>query len=186
MTGALDWFGQAIEWLGRFIPRIVIVRSTHGGVRFKHGRSAKAITPGLIIYWPLTTEVEIIPVVRQSHNMPTQALVTKDGKRVVVSGVLVFAISDILAYLSKSWDCFDTINDISMVAIAQVITTHDYSYLLENLATTIQAELTKQTRRRLRVYGVRVYRTSLTDFSGCITIKNLGGGNTTLAAHNQD
>jgi len=34
---AFDWIGQIVEWLGRFVPRLLIVRSTHGGVKFRHG-----------------------------------------------------------------------------------------------------------------------------------------------------
>lgn len=184
--GALDWISQLFEWVGRFIPRVQIVRSTHAGVKFRHGKNAKRVGPGLTMYWPIVTEIDVVPVVRQTHNLPTQALMTKDGKKVVVSGVVIFAIADILAYMSKNFDAFDTLNDVSMVTIAQVITTHDYSYLLENLTTEVQAELTKQVRKKLRLYGVRVYRASLTDFATCLVIKNLGGGNTTLAAHNQD
>jgi len=186
MESAFAWLGYIIEWIGAFIPRLRIVRATHAGVRFKHGKTAIAIKPGLCIYWPIVTEVEIIPVARQTHNLPSQSLTTKDGKKVVVGGVVVYAINDIVACMAMNWDVSDTINDITMCAITHVITKHDYQHILTNLTDAIQTELTKETRRKLKPFGVRIYRTALTDFSTALVIKNIGGHGGTLIAHNAE
>lgn len=186
MESAFAWLGSLMEWLGAFIPRIKIVRSTHAGVRFRHGRHARELKPGLHVYWPLVTEVEIIPVARQTANLPSQSLLTKDGKQVVVGGVVVYEIRDIVATLSRNWDVADTINDITMVAITDVVTSHDLAYLMENVTGTVQLELTRVTRKKLRHYGVKVYRTALTDFSTAIVIKNIGGSSSTLVADRQE
>lgn len=186
MESAFAWIGWIMEWLGSFVPRIKIVRSTHAGVRFRRGKFASELKPGLHIYWPIVTEVEIIPVARQTHNLPSQSLVTRDGKKVVVGGVVVHAIKDIVAALSNNWDVSDTIDDITMCAITQVITSHDYQYLLTNLTGAVQMELTRVTRRKLSAFGVKVYRTALTDFSTCLVIKNIGNTSTILASHNME
>ena len=93
--------------------------------------TAEALLPGLRVYWPLVTEVDVIPTARQTHNLPTQALTTSDGKKVVVSGVVVYRIKDIVATMARNWDVSDTLNDISMVAITKIITTHTFEYLLQ-------------------------------------------------------
>ena len=187
MDTAFAWLGHIAEWFGAFIPRVKIVRATHGGVRFRNGKSASEIKPGIIVYWPIVTEVDIIPVARQTHNLPSQSLLTKDGKTVVVGGVVVYAIQDVVAAISKNWDVSETINDITMVAITQVITSHTLEYLQENLVGGVIAQLTRETRRRLRPFGVKVYRTALTDFSTCMVIKNIGGGNRgTILTRNQE
>ena len=121
MDGALAWIGHIVEWLGKLIPRLVIVRSTHGGVKFKRGKYAIPIKPGVCAYWPIVTEVDILPVARQTHNLPSQSLTTRDGKTIVVSGVVVYEIRDVVSALAKNWDISDTINDITMCAITQVI-----------------------------------------------------------------
>jgi len=185
MESALAWIGYIAEWFGRFIPRILIVRSTHAGVRYRRGKDARAMLPGLHVYWPLVTEIEVIPVARQTHNLPSQTLLTKDMKRVVLSGVVVYSIRDIVATLSRNWDVSDTINDITMIAITHVITEHTLEYLLEHLVGDVQDELTRVTRRKLATYGVRVFRTALTDFSECIVLKNIGGGSAVLT-HNME
>ena len=187
MENAFAWLGDIIQWIGKLFPRLMIVRSTHAGVRFKHGKNPKPIYPGLCVYWPLVTEVEVIPVARQTHNLPSQSLLTKDGKKVVVGGVVVYSIKDIVATLSKNWDVADTINDITMCAITHVITQHQFQYLVDHITDAVQAELTRETRRKLSAYGVRVYRTALTDFSTALVIKTMGGGGdrlTPIAPHN--
>ena len=175
MESAFAWVSQLMEWLASFVPRIRIVRSTHAGVRFKHGKTAVAMKPGVHIFWPIVTEVEIIPVARQTHNLPSQSLLTKDGQQVVIGGVVVYAIKDIVATLSRNWDVNDTINDISMVAITEIITAHDLQYLRDHLNGDIQHQLTQVTGKQLKRYGVRVYKTALTDFSTAFVIKNIGG-----------
>ena len=186
MESAFAWLGHVIEWVGSLIPRLKIVRATHAGVRFRHGKTPIEIKPGLCIYWPIVTEVDIIPVARQTHNLPSQSLTTKDGRKVVVGGVVVYSINDIVACMAKNWDVSDTINDITMCAITHVITKHDYDFIRANIAEQIQAELTKETRRKLKMYGVRVFRTALTDFATALIIKNIGGSGGTVLAHNAE
>jgi regulator of protease activity HflC (stomatin/prohibitin superfamily) len=170
---ALSWISEIINWFGRFIPRLVIVRSTHAGVRFRHGYDPIAIEPGIRCYWPLVTEVEIVPVARQTHNLPTQALLTSDKKRVVVSGVVVYKVRDIVACVARNWDIADTINDITLVAVTKIVTTHTLDYLLEHLTDEVQDKLSAETKKKLRVYGIGVYWTALTDFAECMIIKNI-------------
>jgi regulator of protease activity HflC (stomatin/prohibitin superfamily) len=175
MESAFAWVSQLMEWLASFVPRVRIVRSTHAGVRFRHGKTAVAMRPGVHIFWPIVTEVEIIPVARQTHNLPSQSLLTKDGHQVVVGGVVIYAIKDIVATLSRNWDVNDTINDITMVAITEIITSHDLEYIQTNVSDEVQKKLTQVTGKQLRRYGVKVYKTALTDFSTAFILKNIGG-----------
>jgi len=188
METAFAWLGEIMNWVGKWFPRLLIVRSTHAGVRFRHGKVPRPLMPGLRLYWPLVTEVDVIPTARQTHNLPTQALMTSDGKKVVVSGAVVYRIADVLATIARNWDVSDTLNDISMVAITQIVTTHTLEYLLHHLTDEVQHKLTQETRRRLRRYGVAVYWTALTDFSECMVIKNIssGGQHGTVITHDME
>jgi regulator of protease activity HflC (stomatin/prohibitin superfamily) len=175
MESAFAWIGWIAEWLGSFVPRLKIVRSTHAGVKFRHGRKAISLPPGLHFYWPLVTEVEIIPVARQTHNLPSQCLLTQDGQQVVVGAVVVYSITNIVDALSKNWDVNDTINDITMVAITSVVSKRTLTDLKDNLDGDVQKHLTAETRKKLKRYGVKVFKTALTDFSTAFVIKNVGG-----------
>lgn len=180
MESAFAWIGYVAEWLGAFIPRIKIIRSTHAGVRFRHGKYARAMGPGIHVYWPIVTEVDVIPVARQTQNLPSQSLMTKDGQQVVVSGIVVYSIKDVVAAISNNWDVTETISDITMTAIGEIVTTHTLDEMRGELAGKVQKALTKVTRKKLAPFGVRVFRTALTDFSTCIVLKTLGDGQTPM------
>lgn len=180
METAFAWVGRLVEWFAAFVPRWKVIRSTHGGVKFRRGGQTIEVKPGICWYWPAFTELEVIPVARQTHNLPTQSLTTKDGKRIVVGGVVVYSIKDVVKAIAESWDVSATINDITMTAITHVITKHDFAYLQDNIAEAVQLALTKETRKKLDVYGVRVYRTAITDFSQAVIIRNIGNGEVSL------
>ena len=90
MESAFAWLNQLIETFYRFFPHILIVRATHGGVKWVRGKNIKPLSPGLHIYWPLTTEVEVLVTARQTLAIPDQVLATKDGKKVVVKTLVVY------------------------------------------------------------------------------------------------
>src|SRR5688572_16869595 len=122
MEGALGWIGQIVEWLGRFVPRLLIVRSTHGGVKWRSGAQPVPMGPGLHVYWPLVTDVEVIVTARQTDNLATQVLTTKDGQRVVVGVVVVYRIADVVQAIGeRNWDHASTIADVTQAAIVSVI-----------------------------------------------------------------
>lgn len=176
METAFAWLSNLIDSIAALIPRLKIIRSTHGGVKFKNGKKPIEIRPGLIFYWPLTTEIEIIPTARQTNNLPSQCLLTKDGKTVVVGGVVIYSINDVVAGVSRNWSLDQTINDIAMISITKVITEHTLEYLQNNLTNSIAKSLTKEARARLKSYGVRVHKVALTDFSRCLVIRNMADG----------
>ena len=159
-----DWIGDLIEWVLSIFPRLVIIRSTNRAVKFVRGKKLVLVEPGLMVYWPLVTEVIHLAVVRQTLNLPTQRLVTKDGKRVIASAVVVFAVSDAIQAVGLSWDWEDTIKDISMASVAAIITGAEYDDLVSSLSGKLRVDLTTECRVQLKKYGVRVQKCLLTDF----------------------
>jgi regulator of protease activity HflC (stomatin/prohibitin superfamily) len=175
MDGPFAWFSQVIEWFGSLIPRIKIVRATHAGVKFQRGKTIKLIQPGLIIYWPIVTEVDIIPVARQTHNLPTQCAVTKDRVPVSIGAVVVYRIKDVVKALSRNWDFNDTINDITMTALMPVVLLHTYDELIAQIGDeSIQRVLTESVKKKLHRYGVAVASVGLTDFAKSMVVNNVG------------
>jgi len=161
-----DWLSEIIQAIISIIPRLLIVRATHNGIKWKRGHTASALAPGLHWYWPLVTEVELVVVARQTLNTPSQALLTADGKPVTVGGVVIYKINNaVLAYGEKNWDVDSTINDITQAAIVRVVSKWPLSYSLEQLCDAVEKELTEECRRELRPFGLRVYRAAFTDFT---------------------
>jgi regulator of protease activity HflC (stomatin/prohibitin superfamily) len=172
MDHALGWLGDIVRGLLTLVPRLVIVRSTHEGVRFKMGHKAIRMRPGIHWYWPLTTEISVVPTKLQPCNLQAQRIVTKDGITVVVGGVVQYEIEDVVSAVTKCW-CHDTmIKDVAMAAIAAVIPRHNY----EEFRTSrrkVNMALTKQLRRDLDGFGVRVRWVRLSDLAPCWVFSNV-------------
>jgi regulator of protease activity HflC (stomatin/prohibitin superfamily) len=173
METAFAWLGQIFDAILRFVPRILIVRATHGGVKWRYGSDVYPLMPGLHVYWPLVTELEVIVTARQTLALLKQVLMTKDNKKVVVGIVVVYKIRDVVQAIGKTnWDVDTTINDITQAAVVSVIARHTLQELLDMVMTdALNDALTKATRRELRQFGVFVSRCKLTDFADCQVYK---------------
>jgi regulator of protease activity HflC (stomatin/prohibitin superfamily) len=170
----LDILGQFLQAILGIIPRLVIIRTTHGGVKFRRGKKAIVMKPGLHAYWPLITQVEVVPVARQTMSLPSQVLTTQDDKSVVVAGSVVFTINDmLLAYGGLNWDVATTLDDVARSAIVEIITGKTMEQL-KGCKATIQTEFTRLCRKRLKVYGVGVHKAYFTDLSPCKVYRLVG------------
>lgn len=72
MSG-FTWLHQLFVWLAKWIPRPFIVRATYRGVRFDRHGGMSVIEPGFRVYWPICTEIRLVPVTRRAW--------TFDGRR---------------------------------------------------------------------------------------------------------
>ena len=159
-----NWLSELIEWVSLFVPRLVIIRTTHRAVKFVRGKKLVLVEPGLCVYWPLVTELVVLATARQPINLPTQRLTTRDGKRTICSAVVVYNIPDPVQAVGKNWDYEATIRDVSMCAVATIVTSTEYLTLVGTLSGELRTRLTDACRQELKKYGVRVQICMLTDF----------------------
>src|SRR5579859_4527310 len=96
MESALAWIGKIADWLGQWIPRWVIFDTTMGGVKFIRGKRAVPLGPGVHFYWPATTILDTYPTARQTDDLRSQTVVTADDKVIVVSGQIVYEVTDVM------------------------------------------------------------------------------------------
>ena len=145
METAFSWLGQIFDALLQFVPRRVIVRATEGGVKWSLWREPREIKPGVRIYWPLISDVEILVTARQSINTRTQSLMTKDGKTVVAGGVVVYKISDVVQAIGKNnWNPEETCADIAQAAIVDVIASWNLNGVYVSRAALTDFSIVKQ------------------------------------------
>lgn len=162
MDAALGWLGDIFRAVLLLCPRLIIVRSTHAGIKFRRGREEIVINPGLHVYWPLVTEVEIIPVRYRTRDLQQQYLETSDNKKVGVGGVVAYEIHDIRRALCDCWDHEDVIRDKGLAAVKAVVTTNKYNYFKGDVADTA---LTSRLAGELTQFGITVTSVQLSDFS---------------------
>jgi len=164
MSGAFAWISEIMQWAGRWIPRLLIVRATDCGVRFRHGARVEILEPGLRVYWPIVTEVQTVNVQRSVQNLSTQTLTTHDGVAVIVSGVLVYRVADVVKFLVANHDAEAGIDEVACAGIREVVLSMTLDEIREaSIGGGLADRLRRQTRKLLSPFGVRVEYCRLTD-----------------------
>lgn len=180
MNTAFGWLGQIIETALSFFPQLMIVRNTHEAVKWKVFGRVVAVSGGRRTwYWPLVTDIDTIVVARQTSDLPTQVLMTKDRESVVVGAMVVFWINDVVKAIGeKNWDVESVVLDITKAVVVEEVMGRTLDELLTSQAEGRQGDFCKQLtancRKQLAPFGVHVHRATLTDFSKCRVHKILG------------
>ncbi|CAK9072284.1 SPFH domain-containing protein [Durusdinium trenchii] len=130
---------------------------------------ALPLEPGIHVYWPIVTEIDVIVVARQTLKVTGQVLTTLDGKEVVVGTVVVYRIHDVVKAIGKkNWDVDSTLSDITEAATMDVVASTTFEDILAGIGNGMIADrLTKACRSELRRYGVYVSRARMSDFARC-------------------
>jgi regulator of protease activity HflC (stomatin/prohibitin superfamily) len=163
---AFGWLGEIFQTILKFLPWLVIVPATHGGVAFVHGRRVKEWKPGLHWYWPIVTTYKVIATVRQTQMIKSKTVMTKDLQTVIVGALVTYIIDDVVSALSKIADLPSDIMERSMEAILTEVS--------QKTLEEVQADrpgfnrsLTEAVSRALNGYGMYVLQAQLTEFAPC-------------------
>lgn len=178
MDSALAWIGQIAEWIGRFIPRLVIVPSTMGAVKFKgHFFGAESMThevcgPGPHFYWPWITEWDTYPTAPQTDDLRSQIITTADGKTIAVGGMVTYDVVDVLRLLTSRYGAMKAISDICLTAIHDECCRMTWDELRgEQAKGTLATKLKNRAARALSPLGVNVTKLQLTDLAPARVLK---------------
>lgn len=77
-SSALTWLNDLAQWLGRWVPRLVLIEPTHRGVKFTWRGEAREVGCGLVLYWPMASKLVQVPVTTQSVQICSQWLPAHD------------------------------------------------------------------------------------------------------------
>ncbi len=164
MEAAFAWLGQVIEWFGRWIPRLTIVNTTHGWVKFVRGKHVRTGGPGLIVHWPLITELVIFPTARDSLKCEAQTVTLASGETVLVQAVVIYEVEDLVKLIAGTAEPSMTIVDQTAGAVASVLETIQSWEELRGLSvrqpryrdSELNARLKDAVSKALEPYGVKV------------------------------
>lgn len=175
MESLFSWLSNLINFFGSFIPRLRICRKNFSGVKYVRGKEVKIIKPGLFVYWPLTTEYELVPTATQILNLSMQTLLTVDNKAMVCDGCLCFKVKNVETFLVDNFDSMECLNQIALAAIRNVITTYTFDELRDR-RKEIDTNLTEEAKSLLEnQFGVKVEYVKLVSLSNAKVLNLVGG-----------
>jgi len=179
MESAFGWLGQIINFFISLLPSVFICETTSEGVRFVYGSRVKLINhkngifwTGIHVYWPIITSVYLVPIKRQTLNLTPQYLCSRDNVTVGVSAIVVYEVEDTIKLLTDCYDHEETIQDMSLTIVRQVISDNEFEFISSSL--DIDAELTDQISKELQQFGIKTIKCSLSDFTRCRVHAMLG------------
>lgn len=174
MTGsaALTWLNDLMQWLGRWVPRLVLIQPTHRGVLFGPKGGAREVGPGLVFYWPITHALVEIPVTTQSLQLYSQVLPASNIDEFMVPRVAVcafaaqFRVVDAVAAATRALNLHALVDNRGQAAIAA-----HYSSFGPSREWVKAARLDLEVE--LKEFGIELERLDRTQEGLGIALKNL-------------
>jgi regulator of protease activity HflC (stomatin/prohibitin superfamily) len=164
--GAFEWVSALIEWFGKWFPNYKIVTATEGAIKFKGGKTAIALGPGVHWYWPARSEFVVLPRARQADDLRSQTFVTTDDKIVVAGGMVIYEVVDMFKYAANTYDGGMTVKEIVITSIHDVCCKMSWEELKQGQRkSTLDTKLKNAAQDMLDDYGVRILKVMLTDLA---------------------
>jgi regulator of protease activity HflC (stomatin/prohibitin superfamily) len=164
--GAFEWISALVEWVGKWLPNYRIINTTEGGIKFKGGKRAVALSAGVHWFWPARSTLEVLPMKRQADDLRSQTFVTTDDRVVVAGGMVIYEVDDMLKFAANTYDGATTVKEIVMTSIHDVCCRMSWEQLKdEQRRSTLDTKLKNAARDMLDDYGVKVIKVMLTDLA---------------------
>jgi regulator of protease activity HflC (stomatin/prohibitin superfamily) len=155
----IDVLLQCVGWLVPF----VVIDEFERGIVLRFGRHQRDLGPGF--HWIIPFQVDRVMadnIVPRTVNLGSQSLTTKDGKTVVVAGVVTAAIRDARRALLEVEGVDDALQDSCYGAIGALVAAHTWHDIQqEAFADT----LTKACRKQAWRFGIEIQRVQLSDLT---------------------
>ena len=161
----LSTLSSALQTLTDMLPRVYFCPKYQGGILFVRGKHVKVIKPGLVVYWPLTTDIQVCPVNRQVLAVPSQTCCTQDGKTIVLAGVLTYQVKDVEKFLVDNWEGDEAIAEIVASVLLEVVSEKDWESIQTNSRKVVDNALTRKAQGLLEPYGCEVEKLRLTSMA---------------------
>lgn len=170
---ALTWLNDLMQWLGRWVPRLILVHPTHRGVLFGPGGSARNAGAGLVFYWPITHELVNIPVTTVSVQFYSQVLPIANVDNAIIPHVAVcaaavqFRVVDAVAAATKALNLHALVDNRGQAALAR----HWPGAMMASRDWVKAAR--EELEGDLREFGVALARLDIVHVGIGVALKNL-------------
>ena len=137
-----------------------IINEWEGGIHMRAGKFLKSTQPGLNFKIPFIDQFWVVHTVPQTVDLLSQTLTTKDGKNIVLKGIIRYKIEDPKKYLISVNTARDVLVDTVQGVIKNVI--EDFTW---GDATKLDTLITEKSKVMVEDWGIKVESVTLVDFS---------------------
>ena len=167
-----DWITQVFDKLLLIVPKMVRVTPTHDMVKWPFCREAVVCGPGIIWYWPLFTEVQLVDIRWQSTLCYLQTITMRDGTTVTARALCIWRVDDPITSVVDNADYADRTAELTQSIVANLLA----SVTREQLVTVaaLNAALSMECRQQMREVGIQVKDCMFTELAVTKTIRLMG------------
>lgn len=147
-----------------------VIYSYERGVAWRWGVNPRPLNPGIHLRIPLRDSIEKTNAAEEVRNLPTQSVVTRDGKAVVFSVNFGFIVDDPVKYFCGVQDFDASVEALAMTHLAKRVRSMDYTELtglnedLRNGLDELEKSLRSTLTTKLKEWGARCTQVGFTDF----------------------
>jgi regulator of protease activity HflC (stomatin/prohibitin superfamily) len=164
-------FERILDFLAEFWDVLrpwVVINDFEGAVVLRFGRYLRQLPPGLHWKLPFADTTVTTSTVVTTMALRPQTLTTCDDLTVVISAIVKYRITDVRAYLLDIWDSADVINDLTLGAIKEIVTTINYSDLQKQ---GIEDRVLTLIQQEAEEYGVHIFKVTFADLGKVRSIR---------------
>lgn len=132
------------------------------GVRLRFGKFNKILKPGWAFKIPFIDSIICKFVKDDTILLPSQKLTTKDNKTITLTGMVLYNVDDIKPYIINVNLPSQTISDVAMGVISDIIVERTYNEVVESIEK-LSNEVSKIVRRECRQWGIKIEYVKITD-----------------------
>ncbi len=145
ITGAWEVLKEIWGWF----EFLTFIDEWEEAVVLQTGKFRRVLKPGWWLILPFALdEVHTMNVKITALELDEQALTTGDGQDIVVKGVLMWSIFDIRKAICDVEDAEDTLGDIALGIIQDMVESQDWDYIkTPECRTEIKKAIQKQARK---------------------------------------
>lgn len=158
-----------LTFLDQLLP-ITVINQTDKGVRLRFGKFKQVLEPDWHYKIPFVDEIVKHTVLWTTLSLPSQSLTTKDGKDIVVKGVIKYRIDDIETFLLEVWDAVDAISDMAQGIIFDIVKEKTWDELQ---TLDLKPLITRKVRNEAKRWGIEVETVTLSDLAKIKSIRLL-------------
>jgi regulator of protease activity HflC (stomatin/prohibitin superfamily) len=169
-------FEQLWSFIQQFATELIPVariQPWENGVLMRWHKYRRTLEPGWHFRIPFVESFVECIIVETTDSCPPQSIATRDGKSVTVQANVRYSISDARKFLIDVTDGKNAVLDQCTGVVARIIMSRTWDECRKDI-DGLENEVSKETRRLVKRYGVNVEHVTLPTLAIVRTIRLIG------------